>query len=437
MTDTSAGLEAFFNAAEYDAETFERFSDLVFESSRARARFEEMLQAYRGGGDPLRVGIGLHLLGRHREALEALAKAPAGKFRHYYAGLAAAAIGRHEQAAAEFQEAAARGWDAFECDVQIAMVRIEAGQVEAAEKLLSRHERGGADRAEWYCARGMALEARGEREAALEAQQRALKLNPDLTPALFRAALLYDRLGEDARAVEVYEQLAAQPRAHVNALINLAVLYEDRGYFENAGDCLRRVLADFPNHTRARLFLKDVISSQSMVIDETGDRKTDTRSRMLETPITEFDLSVRARNCLKKMKIHTLGDLLKLTEAELLAYKNFGESSLAEIKALLARKGLRLGQPAEEIDTAALVEVVAPRPAVPPGSEGVLSKLVSELEFSVRARRCLQRLNINTVGDLIQHSEAELLATRNFGQTSLNEIRARLADFGLSLAAKR
>ena len=44
------------------------------------------------------------------------------------------------------------------------------------------------------------------------------------------------------------------------------------------------------------------------------------------------------------MKIRTLGDLLKITEAELLSYKNFGETSLVEIKAMLSQKGLRLGQ---------------------------------------------------------------------------------------------
>ena len=48
------------------------------------------------------------------------------------------------------------------------------------------------------------------------------------------------------------------------------------------------------------------------------------------------------------MNIKSLGDLLRTTEQELLSYKNFGETSLNEIKALLAQKGLRLGQAAED-----------------------------------------------------------------------------------------
>src|SRR5919107_6301781 len=74
------------------------------------------------------------------------------------------------------------------------------------------------------------------------------------------------------------------------------------------------------------------------------DRRGDKRAQVLDIPITDFELSVRSRNCLKKMNIRSLGDLLKTTEQELLSYKNFGETSLNEIKALLAQKGLRLGQ---------------------------------------------------------------------------------------------
>ncbi len=62
---------------------------------------------------------------------------------------------------------------------------------------------------------------------------------------------------------------------------------------------------------------------------------------------------------------------------------------------------------------------------------------MSELELSVRARRCLQRLNVTTLDDLVHLSEQDLLSTRNFGVTSLNEIKARLAEHGLQLATRR
>jgi hypothetical protein len=74
---------------------------------------------------------------------------------------------------------------------------------------------------------------------------------------------------------------------------------------------------------------------------------------MLDTPVTDFELSVRARTCLKKMNIRTLGDLLRITEAELMSYKNFGETSLFEIKKMLSAKRPALGQGLEDAHRAA------------------------------------------------------------------------------------
>src|SRR5260370_31631466 len=71
-------------------------------------------------------------------------------------------------------------------------------------------------------------------------------------------------------------------------------------------------------------------------------------SQVLEIPVTDFELSVRSRNCLKKMNIRTLGDLTRVNEQQLLSSKNFGETSLSEIKEMLTSKGLRLGQSLEE-----------------------------------------------------------------------------------------
>ena len=67
------------------------------------------------------------------------------------------------------------------------------------------------------------------------------------------------------------------------------------------------------------------------------------------------------------------------------------------------------------------------------GDPNMLNRSVAELELSVRSRKCLQRLGVATIGELTQKSDAELLATKNFGMTSLTEIRRRLSELGLSL----
>jgi DNA-directed RNA polymerase subunit alpha len=443
MTADAIDVSSFFDLTEFAPETLERYADGVHASFSAVERFAAHVKEYRqraerGQGEPLKLALALLILGQHAEALAWLEKAPASKERHYYAAQAALKLRQFTTALDELRQAGRLGWDAVEVDARSALVHIQAGDLAAAETLLQKRDHDGRDRADWYFARGMLAGQRGEREAAIEAFERALTLDPDHAEATFQCARLYDLWGADDEALELYRRLALQPRAHVNALLNAAVIYEDAGDFGDAAACLRRVLRANPNHTRARLFLKDVESCLQMVIDETREEQVDARTQLLDTPLSEYELSVRARNCLKKMNIRTVGELIRLTETELLAYKNFGETSLNEIKALLTRKNLRLGMNLDEIDVEAAEEqVAAPKAAaLPPGQEAILSKPVAELELSVRARRCLQRLNAATLGDLVQYTEADLLATRNFGVTSLNEIKARLAEHELQLAPK-
>src|SRR5258708_255524 len=63
------------------------------------------------------------------------------------------------------------------------------------------------------------------------------------------------------------------------------------------------------------------------------------QNRLMDTPIEELDLSVRAFNCLKANEIQTVGQLLQKREEELLALRNFGRKSLDEIKEKLVEKG--------------------------------------------------------------------------------------------------
>ena len=66
----------------------------------------------------------------------------------------------------------------------------------------------------------------------------------------------------------------------------------------------------------------------------------------------------------------------------------------------------------------------------------LLNMSVNEIELSVRAANCLNNANITTVGQLAMKSEAEMLKYRNFGKKSLNEIKEKLTQLGLSLGMK-
>jgi DNA-directed RNA polymerase subunit alpha len=286
--------------------------------------------------------------------------------------------------------------------------------------------------ADEFFKRGQDSESQGVHEKAADFYERALNENPDHEKACFRLAVLYDRRGEDAKAIELYERVTTSPPVHLNALVNLAILYEDNNHYDEAHRCLDAVLRTDPNHARARLYMKDVDSARSMYYDD-DDHHGDRRSAVLEIPLSDFELSVRSRNCLKKMNLRTLGDLLRTTEQELLSYKNFGETSLNEIKALLAQKGLRLGQAADDGKGSAPGVIRRPTPNVGNVAPELLSKSVADMELSVRSRKALQRLNINTMGELASRTEDELLGCKNFGQTSLNEIKQQLQNFGMNL----
>ncbi len=66
----------------------------------------------------------------------------------------------------------------------------------------------------------------------------------------------------------------------------------------------------------------------------------------------------------------------------------------------------------------------------------VLGRSVEELELSVRSYNCLKNANIQTIADLVQRTEAEMLRTKNFGRKSLNEIKEILGGLGLSFGMK-
>jgi DNA-directed RNA polymerase subunit alpha len=287
--------------------------------------------------------------------------------------------------------------------------------------------------AQQYFATGWDAERQNNYPAAVEAYEAAYTADPDDPNVCFRLAYNLDLMGEEDEAVHLYEQCIQNDQPSLNALVNLAVLYEDRGQYAAAERCIRQVLATDPNHPRARLYLKDILASKAMVIDDEHERKLEKQTALLDTPVSDFELTARTRNALSKMNIRTLGDLLKVTEMELRSYKNFGDASLDEIKRMLAQKGLKLGQSVEQQQEQAKQQVYDELKEQTGGDDEVLSKSVNELNLSVRARKALALLNITTIGDLAMKTEAELMGVKNFGMTSLLEIKEKLGEMGVNL----
>ncbi len=85
----------------------------------------------------------------------------------------------------------------------------------------------------------------------------------------------------------------------------------------------------------------------------------------------------------------------------------------------------------------AMPEVTLPEPVAAGGEKLQLRERlalpISDLDLSVRASNCLEQENIKTIGDLVRLSEVDLLTMKNFGKTSLREVKVKLANVGLSL----
>jgi DNA-directed RNA polymerase subunit alpha len=285
-------------------------------------------------------------------------------------------------------------------------------------------------RADAVFKQGLDYEAQGDRTSAIAAFREAVS-HGKKSQHLHRLAYLLDLVGEEDEAVQMYETARESGPPRLQSLINLAILYEDRCEFSKAEYILNQVIESEPNEPRARLFLKDVQASRGMYYDDDADRSSTRHDAILDIPVTDFELSVRARNCLKKMQIRTLRDLVRVGESELNSYKNVGDTTVTEIKQMLASKGLRLGQ-----DTAGGPRL-RPEDIEELHSRGItdqiLNKPISVLDLSVRARKALQMLGVLSLGELAARTEAELLGVKNFGQTSLDEIKERLVDHELSL----
>jgi DNA-directed RNA polymerase subunit alpha len=378
-----------------------------------------------------RLGVCYYLLGRYSLAVGTLSTADGSALALYYLARAYSAQEQYARARETYDAAAKAGYDKDQCALGRAEVQRLGGDPKASLAELDRLSGAVEQTAEYLYQRGATVAALGSNPPeAVRLYERAVEVDPQHPGALFGLALESDRRGNDEAAVQLYERGASRLPSHVGTLLNLGILYEDRSQYDRARQCYLRILEVHPMHPRARLFLRDAAASGDMYFDEDAQRKRDRLTQILSVPVTDFELSVRSRNCLQKMGIMTLGDLAMTTEQELLASKNFGETSLVEIKDLLTAKGLHLGQLAHEKHRS---EYVFEQQTMSPDEQALLSKPIAELNLSVRARKCMIRLSISTIGDLVRHTGDELLECKNFGVTSLNEVREKLTAAGLKL----
>ncbi len=379
----------------------------------------------------VRLGVCYYLLGRHATAAETLVAADGGAVAHFYLGKSHFALGNYDQALQAYNSAKVAGYNGDTCALACAEAQRYQGKTDDAMKTLDELFGPIEQTADYLYQRGATVASIGGNPAEVIALYERAVETQELHPgAMFGLALENDRRGNDALAMELYQRASDCFPSHVGALLNLGIMYEDQQRYELAQHCYQRVLDVYPSHGRAKLFCKDAMASRDMFYDEEAQKRSDRLAQVLSIPVTDFELSVRSRNCLQKMGVRTLGDLTRTSEQDLLTSKNFGETSLVEIRDMLHSKGLELGQFAHERPEP---EPTYDTSNMSPDEQALLDRPISELNLSVRARKCMVRLGMGTIGELVRKTGDDLLECKNFGVTSLNEIRDKLSQVGIKL----
>jgi len=384
----------------------------------------------------VRLGVAYYLLGHYDSAVMFLKRGDGGALSLFYIARAQFALGQYPDALKSYDVAQKAGYSGDECTLGRAEIYRYQNKPEEGLKQLDKLHGAVEQTAEYLYQRGAVLaqllydeEGNLLSDQAIKFYERAVAADRTHPGALFGLAMESERRGNDDEALELYKRSISRFPAHSGALFNLGVLYEDLGRYDQAIVCFQRVVDEQPTNHRARLFFKDAKASSEMHVDEETQRRKDRMSQILNLPVSDFELSVRSRNCLKTMGIMTLADLCAHTEQDLLASKNFGETSLIEIREMLTLKGLKLGLFATEKQTADPFDVSSLSPEV----QATLERPVTDLNLSVRARKCMNRLNIQSIGELVRKTADEMLECKNFGVTSLNEIREKLIPFNIRL----
>jgi DNA-directed RNA polymerase subunit alpha len=102
-------------------------------------------------------------------------------------------------------------------------------------------------------------------------------------------------------------------------------------------------------------------------------------------------------------------------------------------KEAVASAGRTLGALVELFSDLAESDHIVPANAEAEPPSGDLALTIEDLNLSVRSYNCLKREGVNTVGELVQRSEQELMDIRNFGQKSIDEVKGKLDELGLML----
>jgi len=437
MVSSELDFKETFSQGELSIENINTLKRQVYTTKENHEELEKKLKALRSSiknandaeakENTLILGICLWIAGKHEEAIEMLTEQKSRKIACYFLGKCHQELKDYETAIDYFERSKRSDTKEFEILIDIAETQRMSGDLQNALKSIEKLSKTYDGEANLHYQWAHCLDDLGEEEDALEHYNRALEINPSHADTLFRLAYDLDLSGDDEKALEYYKKCIEEVPVHTNAMINLGLIYEDNDDYEKAVSCYEAVLQSYPNHEIARLYLKDARAGINMLYDDDKVKKEDIEIEVLNIPISDFELSVRSKNCLERMNIKTLADLTQVSELELLSYKNFGETSLTEITNILNQKGLRLGQAVDEMKHNDIF--------IDDDSEDTesLSTPISEMDLSKHCKKVVEKMGIETIDELVSKTDTELLEQKGFKQADVDEIKDQLDKLGLEL----
>lgn len=175
------------------------------------------------------------------------------------------------------------------------------------------------------------------------------------------------------------------------------------------------------DHFKVLASLNPVIEEKSyMEVEEVKEDDSE-----LDVRVEELDLQSRAYNALLRANIRTIGDLIDHTEEEMIKLRGLGRTSLKNIIAKLAERGLSLKSGGAYVDLS--IEDSE--------EEDILNRNVDELGFGTRILKILTTNNIVTVADMVDLTRSEFIIKTNLG-TKMADIDAKLANLGVQFASE-
>ena len=252
------------------------------------------------------------------------------------------------------------------------------------------------------------------------------RAGPGHTGALFQLGHANDLAGNDDEAISYYERCLKHPPVHVGALKNLGVLYEDNDKYDKAVECYGRLLKADPTDERARLFFKDAQASLTMYYSPEEEFSSGRFAQVLE--ISGHRLrAVGPGPQLPEEDEHPDARRPDARHRAAAADQQELRRNVAATRSRRSCEPRACGSANRWRRARSTTAAAATRRRTCSAEEqAVLNKPVSELNLSVRARKCMNRLGINTLGELVQRTADELLEAKNFGMTSLTEVREKL-----------